>query len=343
MASLDLIVTAVHAETPLIRRITLASSSGDPLPNFTAGAHLTVIVPDVGPRKYSLVRTTPEAAHAHPPHYTLGIRLDATGGGGSRWMHALAVRDRLTADVPKNDFPVKPGAAPVALIGGGIGITPLVSMAAELKAARRPFRLAYAARAREELAFLPEIESLCDGQQTIQIDAETGRFFDVEGYFRTLASDTVIYMCGPKPMLKAGMDACRALGWPRDRLSFELFYSAVAATAPAPPVPLAVPAPIAPTSVNADVSAGGFDVVIKSSGATYHVPPDKSILSVLIDAGLDPMHDCQKGECGVCQVTVLDGVPDHRDTVLSDSDRTSNKVMQICISRSKSPRLVLDL
>jgi ferredoxin-NADP reductase len=343
MASLDLIVTAVHAETPLIRRIRLASNTVDPLPNYPAGAHLTVTVPEVGPRKYSLVRTTPEAAHAHPSDYTLGIRLDAAGGGGSRWMHALAVGDHVIAEAPKNDFPLKPGAVPVALIGGGIGITPLVSMAAELKAARRPFRLAYAARARAELAFLPEIESLSDGQQTVQIDAETGRFFDVEAYFRTLASDTMIYMCGPKPMLKAGMDACRALGWPRDRLSFELFYSAVAATAPVPPPPLAAPAPIARIAKQSDLGAEGFDIVIKSSGATHHVPPDKSILSVLIDAGLDPIHDCQKGECGVCQVSVLDGVPDHRDTVLSDSDRASNKVMQICISRSKSARLVLDL
>ncbi|NOU05167.1 MAG: 2Fe-2S iron-sulfur cluster binding domain-containing protein, partial [Hyphomicrobiaceae bacterium] len=87
----------------------------------------------------------------------------------------------------------------------------------------------------------------------------------------------------------------------------------------------------------------GFEVVIKSSGARYRIPPNKSILAVLIEAGLDPMHDCQKGECGVCQVNVLEGVPDHRDTVLSDGDRASNKIMQICISRSKSARLVLDL
>ncbi|NOU07178.1 MAG: oxidoreductase, partial [Hyphomicrobiaceae bacterium] len=225
MASLNLIVSALHSETPLIRRIMLASADGVPLPNFPAGAHLTVAVPDVGPRKYSLVRSTPEAAQAHPTHYTLGVRLDVDGGGGSRWMHALSVGDRVGADAPKNDFPLKAGPAPVALIGGGIGITPLVSMAAELKAAQRPFRIAYAARARADLAFLPEIESLCEGQQTIQIDAETGRFFDVEGLFRTLAPSTVVYMCGPKPMLKSGMEALRALGWPRDRLSFELFYS----------------------------------------------------------------------------------------------------------------------
>ncbi|MEQ1649531.1 MAG: PDR/VanB family oxidoreductase, partial [Hyphomicrobiaceae bacterium] len=292
---------------------------------------------------YSLVRSTPEAAQAHPTHYTLGVRLDVDGGGGSRWMHALSVGDRVGADAPKNDFPLKAGPAPVALIGGGIGITPLVSMAAELKAAQRPFRIAYAARARADLAFLPEIESLCEGQQTIQIDAETGRFFDVEGLFRTLAPSTVVYMCGPKPMLKSGMEALRALGWPRDRLSFELFYSAVAATAPLPPPPLVSPAPIAAAPLSTTTGGDGFEVVIKSSGARYRIPPNKSILAVLIEAGLDPMHDCQKGECGVCQVNVLEGVPDHRDTVLSDGDRASNKIMQICISRSKSARLVLDL
>jgi len=86
-----------------------------------------------------------------------------------------------------------------------------------------------------------------------------------------------------------------------------------------------------------------IEVVLKRSGLTFIVPPDKGILQVLIEEGIDPMYDCQRGECGICQVAVLEGVPDHRDHILSDDERAGNKVMQICVSRAKTPRLVLDL
>ncbi len=86
-----------------------------------------------------------------------------------------------------------------------------------------------------------------------------------------------------------------------------------------------------------------FEVVLDSSGESYLVPPDKTILEVLIEAGIDPIHDCTRGECGICQVAVIEGIPDHRDFVLSDAEKASGKVMQICISRSKTPRLVIDL
>jgi ferredoxin len=86
-----------------------------------------------------------------------------------------------------------------------------------------------------------------------------------------------------------------------------------------------------------------IEVVLKRSGLTFIVPPDKSILQVLIEEAVDPMYDCQRGECGICQVTVLEGIPDHRDHILSESERAENNVMQICVSRAKTPRLVLDL
>jgi ferredoxin len=86
-----------------------------------------------------------------------------------------------------------------------------------------------------------------------------------------------------------------------------------------------------------------IEVVLQRSGLTFMVPPNKSILQVLIDEGIDPLYDCQRGECGICQVAVLEGVPDHRDHILSDDERAGNKVMQICVSRAKTPRLVIDL
>jgi len=110
------------------------------------------------------------------------------------------------------------------------------------------------------------------------------------------------------------------LGWAEGRLRFEIFATA--------------------TPVAGDQS---FEVVLNNSGKTFRIPPDKTILGVLIEAGEDPMHDCQRGDCGICQVGVIEGTPDHRDYILTDAEKAAGKVMQICVSRSKSPRLVLDL
>ena len=333
MSALQLIVTALKDETESIRRIGLARADGAALPGFAAGAHLTLDVPGVGQRKYSLVNAALEpSATAAPQVYALGIRLERDGGGGSRYMHGLKVGDHVSAEPPQNNFPLKDGAEPVALVGGGIGITPLISMAAALKSAGRPFRIVYAGRAKSELAFMPELTALAGAAMQIHTDNTAGRVFNMGAYLAGLAAGTKVYMCGPKPMLKSGIDAAKALKWPRDRLAFELFYSvAPSGAAISPPVPRPPP------------SDGSFEVVLKSSGKSFRVPPDKSILDVLIEAGEDPIHDCKRGECGVCNVGVLEGVPDHKDHILSDSERAANKSMQVCISRSRTPRLVLDL
>ena len=121
-------------------------------------------------------------------------------------------------------------------------------------------------------------------------------------------------------MIDAAITAARDLGWDNGRLRFELFTAA---------------APVA-----GDAS---FEVVLKSTGESFLIPPDKTILDVLIEAGKDPLHDCKRGDCGICQVDVVEGVPDHRDYILTDAETAEGKKMQICVSRSKSPRLVLDL
>lgn len=331
MTRLHLKLVEMHNETASIRRLVLALADGAALPGFAAGAHLTLDVPGVGQRKYSLVNAVADAsATAAPRSYVLGIRLEAEGGGGSRHMHALKVGDRVDAEAPQNNFPLRDGGEPVALVGGGIGITPLLSMAAALKSAGRPFKIVYAGRSRSELAFMLELTALAGDALLIHTDDTAGRVFDMGAYFAALAQGTKVYMCGPKPMLKAGMDAAKALKWSRDRLAFELFYSVAAPGAVAQPEP---PPP----------NDGSFEVVLKSSGKSFRVPPDKSILDVLIEAGEDPIHDCKRGDCGVCNVGVIEGVPDHKDHILSDSERAANKSMQVCISRSKTPKLVLDL
>jgi ferredoxin-NADP reductase len=329
MTKLTLAVQSIHDETETIRRIVLRRADDTKLPGFAAGAHLTIDVPGVGARKYSLINARVDAAATSEPRdYALGIRLEPEGGGGSRYMHALRVGDIVTADPPQNNFPLTPGADSVALIGGGIGITPLISMAAALKCSAHPFRIVYAGRSSAELAFMPDLSALSGDQLIIHTDDNAGHVFDMPRYFASLSEGTKVYMCGPKPMLKAGMDAAKALKWPRSRLAFELFYSVAsqASVQPAPPP-----------------SDGSFEVVLRRSGKSFHVPQHKTILDVLIAAGEDPLHDCKRGECGVCNVGVIEGVPDHKDHILSESERTTNKTMQICISRSKTSKIVLDL
>ena len=227
-------VVSVTDETPLIRRIVFMAPDGRPLPGYAAGAHITVGISGVGQRKYSLVNLVHlSGGTAAPRAYILGIRRDDTGEGGSRYMHSLKVGDLVPVSGPANEFAVAPAATPVLLLGGGIGITPLITMAAEMKAANRPFRMIYAARARSEMAFLEPIEALAGPNLHLHCDDTAGGIFDIETTLAALAPDVTVYACGPKPMLKAAVGASRKLKWPPNRLKFELFYSV--AKAPAAP------------------------------------------------------------------------------------------------------------
>jgi len=226
----------------------------------------------------------------------------------------------MTISPPANNFPLGAGVGEVALVAGGIGVTPLLAMACELSAAKRPFSFYYAGRSRGELAFLGDIERLASASATIHADDEAGRFFDLEGLMTRLAPDVPLYLCGPLPMIEAAIALAKQMNWPQGRLHFEIFT--------------------APEEKSGDAS---FEVELKGSGRVYEIPAGKTILDVLLEAGEDPMHDCKRGDCGICQTTVIDGIPDHRDYILSESEKASNKVMQICISRAKTKRLVLDL
>jgi len=293
-----------------------------------------VHMPGIGRRKYSLINASPAAdATRAPATYTLGVRRDDAGQGGSKWMHALKPGDVIESEPPGNDFELAAGTGPVTLLAGGIGVTPLISKAAALKAAGRPFHFIYAARSRGEFAFLDDIGALAGDRLTLHADDEAGAVLDIKGLIDGLGPDEPLYVCGPRPMIKAAMNEAKALGWPKERLRYELFFTVGDAPAPEP----------APAENPAPDGDGSFEIEVKSSGAVYTVPAGKSIVDVLVEAGLDPLFDCNKGECGVCQCGVLEGVPDHRDSILSDSERAAGKVMQICVSRAKSPRLVLDL
>ena len=317
-SAIDLIVCEIGSETPQIRTIRLAPPGGGSLPGWEPGAHIKVRLPDGDTRSYSLVNLSTAPA-ASPQAYLLGVRLEDPSKGGSRFMHGLKVGDRLSVCAPTNNFRLEASSGRITLIAGGIGVTPIASMIARLVGEGRPFQAFYAGRSEDQLAFRAELAALAGDRLRFHYDDRAG-VFDVKPVMAGLAADEPLYVCGPRPMIDAAIAQAAALGWPPRRLRFEIFAAA-------------------------EPQAGGtaFEVVLSSSGQSFTIPPDKSILDVLIEAGIDPMHDCKRGDCGICQTTVLEGTPDHRDFVLSDAERTAGKLMQICVSRAKTPRLVLDL
>lgn len=310
----DLIVTAARAETPLVRAIRLARPNGERLPSWDAGAHIDVRLPNGEERSYSLVNASCDgSATTQPRSYLLGVRLEEPSKGGSTYMHALKAGDVVSARAPSNNFALEPSSRPVVLLAGGIGVTPVISMAASLTARGHPYRFFYAGRTRAHLAFLSEIEALAGDKLIVHTDDASG-LFDVKRLLASLTHDEPLYCCGPRPMIDAAIANAEALAWVDRRLRFEIFAS----TAPLQ-------------------SDEPFEVVLKNSGKSFHIPADKTILGVLIEAGVDPLHDCKRGDCGICQVGVIEGVPDHRDCVLAASERAAGKLIQICVSRSKTP------
>jgi vanillate O-demethylase ferredoxin subunit len=326
-ATLSLRVAEARDVNAFIRLLRLRADDGSILPGYTAGAHLRVQVrlhdgtPDW--RHYSLVNLTTEdvAAMAQPREYVIAVRREDDGRGGSRYMHRqVAEGQRLTIEEPKNEFELRTGDGCAVLVAGGIGITPLTSMAAQRKADDRPVRMHYAGRSRDVMAFLPELQQLLGSDLAVHADAEAGAPLDVDAMLDACSAHDQLYVCGPKPLLDAVLAKTQARGWTHERVHFELFTTPVA-----------------------EKGDRAFEVVLAQSGGAYTVPAGQTVLDCLIEHGCDPLFDCKRGECGVCSTAVIEGDIDHRDYFLSDAEKASGKVMQICVSRVRGPRLVLDL
>ncbi|TGV06213.1 oxidoreductase [Alcaligenaceae bacterium 429] len=323
MPTFDLVVRDVRPASELIREILLESATNSPLPSFDAGAHLQVHIPGLNDHRcYSLIVTAPDYNwQSAPSCYRLGVRLEAESRGGSAFMHQLQVGDVIQVKGPVNDFPVHTAAQvepEYVLIAGGIGITPIASMACTLQQQNRPFRLHYSARSQAQLAFADSLQHALGDKLLCYVN--DGQPLDLNALFDTLNPEQHIYVCGPQSMIDAVIEISKARNWPRSHVHFELFTTATAQAGDQP-----------------------FELELRQSGMTLTVPADKTIVDVLEEAGLDPMFDCKRGECGVCTADVLEGIPDHRDYFLSDNEKASNKVIQTCISRCKTPKLVLDL
>lgn len=291
----------------------LRSLDGDELPAFTPGAHLLVRTPSGLARRYSLC-----SAAADRERYQIGVKHEASGGGGSTSMvEDLRPGDVLSTSVPVNYFPLDPAADEALLIAGGIGVTPILAMARHLRAEGRPFRIVYCARSAEAAAFAdvlmtPEFVD----RTTIHYDGgDPARALDLAAHLADRPPGAHLYCCGPRALMQAVRDAARH--WPPGTVHFEDFGTSAASG-----------------------SDGPFRVRLARDGAVLDVGADETILGVLRRHGRDVPSSCEAGTCGSCRTALLAGDADHRDFVLDDEERRS--AIMICVSRSRSEELVLD-
>ncbi|WP_454874669.1 PDR/VanB family oxidoreductase [Paraburkholderia xenovorans] len=322
--TLNLVVDQVVPLTSSIRAFCLRDADGRTLPTYAAGAHLRVQVEIDGKpdwRHYSLVNSRPGMqATGAPTEYWIAVNLEEAGRGGSRWMHETVRQGhRVICSAPINQFALVCSSEEPILIAGGIGVTPMVTMAAALTEMQRHYTFHYSGRTLDSLAFVSELRSLAGNQLTLYADDISGRRLDLRELIASSRKDQPIYVCGPRGMIESVLSLGLEYGWSRDDIHFELFSGA-----------------------ETEVDDCSFEVELRQSGRVLAVPVGKTILDVMIDEGLDPLYDCKRGECGVCQMSVIEGEIDHRDYYLSAAERQNGNVMQICISRAKCARLVLD-
>ena len=312
-------VAAVAREAEDIVSIELSQADGGPLPPFTAGSHIDIHLPDGAIRQYSLCNSPAERNR-----YVIAVLKDATGRGGSEAMHRLQVGDRVVVSAPRNNFPLAGREADFHLmLAGGIGITPMLAMIAELEARKAEFRLHYCTRSESRTAFLHRLRPLIEqGKVVLHHDnGDPARGLDIAATLAEPVPGQHLYVCGPAGFMAAVNDSVGA--WPPHAVHFEHF-SAVALTAE-----------------EAAWDEVPFKVTVKRTGEVFDVPAHCSIVNVLREHGIAVETSCEDGYCGTCITRYIEGEPVHRDTVLSGEERR-NYVM-ICRARSRGPTLVLDV
>ncbi|MPQ98837.1 2Fe-2S iron-sulfur cluster binding domain-containing protein [Modestobacter sp. I12A-02628] len=292
----------------------LRDPSGADLPGWAPGAHVDLLLPGGLTRQYSLCGDPADRSS-----WQLGVLREPAGRGGSAYVHdELLEGTEVDVRGPRNNFPLVPSPRYV-FIAGGIGITPIIPMAAAAEQAGAEWEFHYGGRSRTSMAFLDALDAAHGDRVTLHPQDEVG-LIDLDRLLGTPRPDTLVYCCGPEPLLTAVEQRCAA--WPAGSLHVERF---------------------SPKDVGEPVLTGAFEVELATSGRTLTVGPDTSILEAVEEAGVPVLSSCQEGTCGTCETTVLEGVVDHRDSLLTPEEQAANDTMFICVSRSAGGRLVLEL
>ncbi len=305
----ELVVDKKEFAADGVLALTLRHPLGEQLPAWEPGAHVDVVLgPDLE-RQYSLCGDP-----ADRTAWRIAVLREPDGRGGSAYVHEqLGQGGKVRVRGPRNHFALRP-APRYRFVAGGIGITPILPMLAAAEAAGAEWSLLYGGRSRGSMAFCEELSGYGD-RVTIAPQDETG-LLDLASVLDDLPEDTLVYCCGPGPLLDAVQARC-----PAGTLHVERFEPKVQET-------------------GADTE---FEVELARSGRTLTVPADVSVLDAVRGAGVEVLFSCTEGTCGTCETDVLEGDPDHKDSVLSDEEREAGETMLICVSRCRGKRLVLDL
>jgi ferredoxin-NADP reductase len=310
----DLVVREARQVADGVVAIILAAPDGAELPAWTPGAHVDFVLGDDLIRQYSLC-----SSPSQPEVWRVGVlRVPDSRGGSERVHDVLAPGSIVRVRGPRNHFPLV-ASSRYLFIAGGIGITPLLPMIAEADAAGADWRLFYGGRERASMAFISELAQY--GDRVIIVPQDEQGMLDLESVLGTPRQDTLVYCCGPEGLLAAVEKFCEK--WPPGSLHLERFSAK----------------PQEPS----EAADSAFALVLQRSGLTLEVPPDKSVLTVIREAGVSVLASCLEGVCGTCETEVIDGDVDHRDSVLNEEEQASNEYMMVCVSRCRSPQLVLDL
>jgi ferredoxin-NADP reductase len=310
--ALDVVVTARTPSADRVELFEFAAPDGRPLPRWQPGAHVDVALPGGEVRQYSLCGD-PDAST-----WRVGVLRETSGRGGSAWLHdSLAVGDTVRLAGPRNHFEFEPRrGTSYVFVAGGIGVTPISAMARAAARAGVEYVIHYAGRSRASLALLDELAEL-HGDRLHVHAADEGDRLDVDALFAGMAAFTTTYCCGPERLVSA----VEAAGAGR-QVVVERFE---------------------PKEVGEPVRHESFEVELVASGLTVTVPPDRSVLDVVEEAGVLVLSSCREGTCGTCETPVLEGEVDHRDSILTPDEQAAGDRMFPCVSRAACPRLVLDL
>jgi len=319
--------------------LTLRHPTGGELPNWSPGAHVDLLLGPGLVRPYSLCGEPDDRTALQ-----LAVQLEPGGRGGSRHVHeGLLPGTQVLVRGPRNNFPLVT-AERYLFIAGGIGITPIRPMVAAADAAGADWRLVYGGRSRATMAFADELRQRYGDRVRLYPQDEAG-LLDLAGLLDA-PGDELVYCCGPEALIAAVGQRCRA--WPAGSLRVERFTPSGGGGVDQGD---GIDQRDGIDQGDGDRAGdrdrpdtdGAIEVELALSGRTVSVPPGTSILAAVEQAGVAVLSSCREGTCGTCEATVLAGVPEHRDSLLTEEERAAGDTMLICVSRSRTPRLVLEL
>ncbi|WP_297845618.1 PDR/VanB family oxidoreductase [Pseudomonas sp.] len=316
---LDVIINQKTREAEGVFRFELVRVDGSAMPAFTPGSHIDVFLPNGLIRQYSLCNH-PEERH----RYVIGVLEEPNSRGGSRTLHAdIEVGQQLQISEPRNLFALDEHANKSLLFAGGIGITPILSMAQHLAQRGANFELHYCAREPERAGFMDELRQ-SPFTSHVHFHFDNGPAQQKLNAAQTLEAPipgTHLYVCGPGGFMDYILNTAATQGWAPEQVHREYFA-----------------APLIDTTADT-----AFEIELARSGKVLLIPADRSVFEVLDEAGIDIPVSCEQDVCGTCLTRVHSGEPDHRDQFLSAAEQARNDQFTPCCSRAKSSRLVLDL